>query len=276
MILGVDALMDMARTSINLVGNCLATVVMARWEGTFELTDENTPIADQLVYESGADLACAMSRKPEAVKVRAAIAARVLPAARRAALPEAVAPTPVLANDVRIDARLDRILGAVEALVGVVALLARPAAPPALALPAPVIAEAPAAPAALPAPRPVMPAAPATQTAVQTTTGRWLRPGQIAAVAQAELARETTAYAVGLAITALGLRGDATASRTSYISLPEGGEREVHSWCPTAQRLVIDYLRGQSPGRVRRNQEARDRRADIAEGAQQVLDGLGA
>jgi proton glutamate symport protein len=32
-ILGVDALMDMARTSVNLVGNCLATVVMARWEG---------------------------------------------------------------------------------------------------------------------------------------------------------------------------------------------------------------------------------------------------
>ena len=50
-ILGVDALMDMARTSINLVGNCLATVVMARWEGTFELTDENTPIADQLAGE---------------------------------------------------------------------------------------------------------------------------------------------------------------------------------------------------------------------------------
>ena len=35
-ILGVDALMDMARTSINLFGNCLATVVMARWEGDFD------------------------------------------------------------------------------------------------------------------------------------------------------------------------------------------------------------------------------------------------
>lgn len=32
-ILGVDELMDMARTTINLVGNCLATAVMARWEG---------------------------------------------------------------------------------------------------------------------------------------------------------------------------------------------------------------------------------------------------
>jgi proton glutamate symport protein len=32
-ILGVDAFLDMARTSINLVGNCLASAVMARWEG---------------------------------------------------------------------------------------------------------------------------------------------------------------------------------------------------------------------------------------------------
>jgi proton glutamate symport protein len=34
-LLGVDVLMDMARTTVNLVGNCLATVVMARWEGEF-------------------------------------------------------------------------------------------------------------------------------------------------------------------------------------------------------------------------------------------------
>jgi proton glutamate symport protein len=32
-ILGVDELMDMARTMINLVGNCLATAVMGRLEG---------------------------------------------------------------------------------------------------------------------------------------------------------------------------------------------------------------------------------------------------
>lgn len=35
-ILGVDAFMDMARTSVNLLGNCLASVVMARWEGDFD------------------------------------------------------------------------------------------------------------------------------------------------------------------------------------------------------------------------------------------------
>jgi len=33
MILGIDALMDMARTSVNVMGNCLACAVMARWEG---------------------------------------------------------------------------------------------------------------------------------------------------------------------------------------------------------------------------------------------------
>ena len=32
-LLGVDALMDMARTSTNVIGNCLACAVMARWEG---------------------------------------------------------------------------------------------------------------------------------------------------------------------------------------------------------------------------------------------------
>ncbi|WP_439879998.1 dicarboxylate/amino acid:cation symporter [Pontibacter sp. MBLB2868] len=34
-ILGIDELMDMARTSINVTGNCLATAVVARWEGEF-------------------------------------------------------------------------------------------------------------------------------------------------------------------------------------------------------------------------------------------------
>jgi proton glutamate symport protein len=31
----IDALMDMARTSINVLGNCLASVVIAKWEGEF-------------------------------------------------------------------------------------------------------------------------------------------------------------------------------------------------------------------------------------------------
>ena len=44
-ILGVDALMDMARTSTNVLGNCLATVVMARWEGEFD-RGPDTPVMD--------------------------------------------------------------------------------------------------------------------------------------------------------------------------------------------------------------------------------------
>jgi proton glutamate symport protein len=35
-IFGVDELMDMGRTSVNVVGNCLATIVVARWEGEFD------------------------------------------------------------------------------------------------------------------------------------------------------------------------------------------------------------------------------------------------
>ena len=34
-ILGIDALADMARTTVNVVGNCLASVVVAKWEGDF-------------------------------------------------------------------------------------------------------------------------------------------------------------------------------------------------------------------------------------------------
>ena len=37
-IFGVDELMDMGRTCVNVIGNCLATVVVARWEKEF---DEN-------------------------------------------------------------------------------------------------------------------------------------------------------------------------------------------------------------------------------------------
>jgi proton glutamate symport protein len=36
LILGVDNLMDMARTTVNVIGNCLATMVIARWEGALD------------------------------------------------------------------------------------------------------------------------------------------------------------------------------------------------------------------------------------------------
>jgi proton glutamate symport protein len=42
---GADALMDMARTAINVLGNCMATVVVARWEG-FDFRADGAPPAD--------------------------------------------------------------------------------------------------------------------------------------------------------------------------------------------------------------------------------------
>jgi len=38
-LLGIDQLMDMGRTAVNVIGNCLATVVIARWEGEFQQED---------------------------------------------------------------------------------------------------------------------------------------------------------------------------------------------------------------------------------------------
>ena len=34
-LLGIDQILDMGRTTVNLVGNCVATVVIARWENEF-------------------------------------------------------------------------------------------------------------------------------------------------------------------------------------------------------------------------------------------------
>jgi proton glutamate symport protein len=35
-LLGIDQIMDMGRTSVNVMGNCIATAVVARWEGVFD------------------------------------------------------------------------------------------------------------------------------------------------------------------------------------------------------------------------------------------------
>ena len=35
-LLGIDHILDMGRTTVNLVGNCIATVVIARWENQFD------------------------------------------------------------------------------------------------------------------------------------------------------------------------------------------------------------------------------------------------
>jgi proton glutamate symport protein len=49
MILGVDAFMDMARTSVNVLGNCLASVVIARWENEFDVAKAQKEFGDKTV-----------------------------------------------------------------------------------------------------------------------------------------------------------------------------------------------------------------------------------
>ena len=46
-ILGIDELMDMARTAVNVTGNCLASAVIARWEGEFI----DNPAPEQVLVE---------------------------------------------------------------------------------------------------------------------------------------------------------------------------------------------------------------------------------
>jgi proton glutamate symport protein len=46
-ILGIDALMDMARTAVNVIGNCLACAVIARWEGELETSTASAALSIQ-------------------------------------------------------------------------------------------------------------------------------------------------------------------------------------------------------------------------------------
>ena len=48
LLLGVDQLLDMGRTAVNVLGNCLAAVVMAKWEGDFA-TEEPSPVVKEAV-----------------------------------------------------------------------------------------------------------------------------------------------------------------------------------------------------------------------------------
>ena len=55
-LLGIDQILDMGRTTVNLVGNCVATVVIARWEKCFDY-DKMKEFVRQSKEESiGADI----------------------------------------------------------------------------------------------------------------------------------------------------------------------------------------------------------------------------
>ena len=46
MILGIDEFMDMARTATNVLGNCLASAVVARWEGELNTETPSPAVMD--------------------------------------------------------------------------------------------------------------------------------------------------------------------------------------------------------------------------------------
>jgi Na+/H+-dicarboxylate symporter len=50
LLLGVDQLLDMGRTAVNVLGNCLASVVMAKWEGEFGV-ETPSPVAKEAVLQ---------------------------------------------------------------------------------------------------------------------------------------------------------------------------------------------------------------------------------
>ena len=45
-LLGIDQILDMGRTTVNLIGNCVATVVIARWENVFDYDKMNNFIEE--------------------------------------------------------------------------------------------------------------------------------------------------------------------------------------------------------------------------------------
>jgi hypothetical protein len=50
MLLGIDTLMDMGRTAMNVIGNCMAAAVVARWEG--ELKPPAISLTACVLYDS--------------------------------------------------------------------------------------------------------------------------------------------------------------------------------------------------------------------------------
>lgn len=53
-LLGIDHILDMGRTSVNLIGNCVATVVVARWENVFDYEKMNKYMASIKGYSAPA------------------------------------------------------------------------------------------------------------------------------------------------------------------------------------------------------------------------------
>ena len=55
-LLGIDQILDMGRTTVNLIGNCVATVVIARWEKVFDYDKMKAFVAQSKAESIGADI----------------------------------------------------------------------------------------------------------------------------------------------------------------------------------------------------------------------------
>ena len=55
-LLGIDQILDMGRTTVNLIGNCVATVVIARWEKEFDYDKMREFVRQSKEDSIGADL----------------------------------------------------------------------------------------------------------------------------------------------------------------------------------------------------------------------------
>ena len=55
-LLGIDQILDMGRTAINLVGNCVATVVIARWENEFDYNKMHEFVKESKAESLGNDI----------------------------------------------------------------------------------------------------------------------------------------------------------------------------------------------------------------------------
>ena len=55
-LLGIDQILDMGRTTVNLVGNCVATAVVAKWENAFDIDKMNSFISTSLNPQKNIDI----------------------------------------------------------------------------------------------------------------------------------------------------------------------------------------------------------------------------
>jgi len=55
-LLGIDQILDMGRTTVNLIGNCVATVVIARWEKVFDYNKMNEFVEQSKTESIGYDI----------------------------------------------------------------------------------------------------------------------------------------------------------------------------------------------------------------------------